>query len=156
MAKKVEDFTNKRFGMLTVKEKVIINNRTYWRCVCDCGNEKIVYTNSLKQGFNKTCGCRQTFKSNVQKSLDKYCIDGTYLPTLKNNRTLNKNNTSGYRGVSYRKDRGKYRAYIKIKKQDIFLGNFDNIEDAIEARKEAEKKYYGKYLDDNDTDNKQV
>lgn len=155
MAKKnIEDYTNKKFGMLTVKEKIIINNRTYWRCICECGNEKIVYTNSLRQGFVKTCGCRKTFKNNVQKSLDKYCVDGTYLPRIKDG-TLNKNNTSGYRGVSYRKDRGKYRAYIKIKKQDIFLGNFDDIEDAIEARKEAEKKYYGKYLDDDNLDDKQ-
>ena len=148
MAKKnIDDYTNKTFGYLTVKEKIIINNRTYWKCECKCGNTKTVYHNDLKQGFIKTCGCRGTFKGNVQKSFKKYCIDGTYLPKLKS-QTINKNNTSGYRGVSYRKDRGKYRAYIKIKKQDIFLGNYDDIEDAIKARKEAEKKYFGKYLDD--------
>lgn len=152
MAKKVEDLTNKDFGMLHVEEKVIINNRTYWKCKCKCGNYKTVYHNSLKQGFNKTCGCRKTFKDNVQKSLGKYCVNGTYIPTITNKRKLNKNNTSGYRGISYKKDRGKYRAYIKYQGKDIFLGYFNDIDDAIKARQEAEKEYFGRILD-NEIDN---
>lgn len=41
---------------------------------------------------------------------------------------------------------GKYRAYIKYQRKDIFLGNFDRIEDAIEARLIAEKEYFGEVL----------
>lgn len=48
MAKKVEDYTNRTFGALKVKEKVIINNRTYWNSICKCGKERIFYHNTLK------------------------------------------------------------------------------------------------------------
>ena len=63
MAKKnIDDYTNKTFGYLTVKEKIIINNRTYWKCECKCGNTKTVYHNDLKQGFIKTCWYGIRFK----------------------------------------------------------------------------------------------
>lgn len=132
--------------MLTVIEKVIVNNRTHWKCKCDCGGEKITTLSLLNSGAVKTCGCRKTFKPLREKALGKYYVDGTYLSSLKDDRAINSNNTSGYRGVSYRKDRDKYRAYIKFQGKDIFLGHYDNIEDAIKARKVAEEKYYGKYL----------
>ena len=32
-----------------------------------------------------------------------------------------------------------------INKKEIIIGRFDNIEDAIAARKEAEEKYFGEY-----------
>ena len=51
-------------------------------------------------------------------------------------------NTSGYTGVS--KDRDKWCAYIGYQKKRIYLGSFDCIEDAVAARKEAEKIYGGK------------
>ncbi|MFR6158363.1 MAG: hypothetical protein ACLUJV_02415 [Blautia producta] len=40
-----------------------------------------------------------------------------------------------------------YRAYIKFQKKDIFLGYFDRIQDAIEARLIAEKEYFGEAVD---------
>lgn len=49
--------------------------------------------------------------------------------------------TSGVMGVSYRKDRNKWRAHIKVNKKYVHLGHFDDFEDTVEARKEAEKKY---------------
>lgn len=144
MERQAEDLTNRRFGMLTVTERVMIDNRTHWKCKCDCGGEKITSATFLKKGYVKTCGCRRTFKENVRKALEEYCVDGTYKPTI-TNKALNKNNTSGYKGVGYRKDRNKYRAYIKYQKKYIFLGHYDNIEDAIKARKLAEEKFFGKY-----------
>lgn len=141
-----DDLTGKDFGLLHVEEKLIINHHTYWRCSCKCGGSKIVLHRHLKDGSVKSCGCRGTFQDNVAKSLEKYCMNGTYLPGIQRE-TLNKNNTSGFRGVSYWKDRGKYRAYIKFQRKDIFLGNFDRIEDAVEARLIAEKEYFGEILD---------
>jgi hypothetical protein len=44
-------------------------------------------------------------------------------------------------GVGWHKQRGKYRARIKVNKKDISLGLFNKLEDAIKARKEAEKIY---------------
>ncbi len=49
------------------------------------------------------------------------------------------------KGVSYRKDRNKWRAYIVVDNKQISLGSFDTEEEAIEARIEAEIKYFGEY-----------
>lgn len=55
------------------------------------------------------------------------------------------NNTSGYKGVYLDKQRRKWVANIKVDYKTIYLGRFDNINDAIKAREEAEIKYFGEY-----------
>lgn len=55
-----------------------------------------------------------------------------------------KNNTSGYRGVWYRKDTGKWSADIKVNYKKISLGCFEKIEDAAIAYNMAAKRYFGK------------
>lgn len=48
----------KRFGNLTViQEHHSDKKHLYWLCKCDCGNEKIICGDSLKQGKTKSCGC---------------------------------------------------------------------------------------------------
>lgn len=59
------------------------------------------------------------------------------------NKSPSKRNTSGVTGVVYFYN--KWRAQIKVKGRHISLGMFDNKEDAIKARKEAEAKYFGEY-----------
>lgn len=73
MAKHTEEgLVGQNFGILHVEEKVMINNRTYWRCSCQCGGSKIVLNRDLKDGSVKSCGCRGTFQDSVAKSLEKY------------------------------------------------------------------------------------
>lgn len=60
------------------------------------------------------------------------------------NQRLRKNNTSGYTGVVLDGRSGKWSARLIIDGKNLFLGNYDNIEDAIEARKKGELKYYGR------------
>lgn len=67
------------------------------------------------------------------------------------NRKANKNNISGKAGVTYFKPNGKWRACICVNKKIIHLGTFDNKEDAIKARVEAENKYYGEFSYTNST-----
>lgn len=55
------------------------------------------------------------------------------------NRPMSKNNTSGYVGVN--KNRNSWTAKITVDRKRIHLGSFEKIEDAIAARKVAEKKY---------------
>ncbi len=52
------------------------------------------------------------------------------------------NNTSGYPGVSWNKRISKWRARIKHNYKYIHLGYFTTIEEAIAARKAAEKLYW--------------
>lgn len=61
------------------------------------------------------------------------------------NKSIQPNNTSGVPGVSWRKDRNKWRAFITINRKQIALGNYENIDDAIAARKAAEEKYFGEF-----------
>lgn len=61
------------------------------------------------------------------------------------NRIRQSNNTSGKTGVSWRKDINKWVAYIKINNEQIYLGSYNDIQDAINVRINAEKKYFGEY-----------
>lgn len=61
------------------------------------------------------------------------------------NRGLQSNNTSGITGVSWSKDRNKWEVHIRINKKRIHLGRFENIEEAIKVRLEAEAKYFGEF-----------
>jgi len=61
------------------------------------------------------------------------------------NRSIAENNTSGVTGVTWNKKRRKWATQIKMNGKQKYLGYFVNKEDAIQARKEAEKKYFGKF-----------
>lgn len=57
-----KDLKGQRFGKLVVleyagKKKSGAQNKTLWKCICDCGNEKIVDAGSLKSGYTSSCGC---------------------------------------------------------------------------------------------------
>ena len=65
----------------------------------------------------------------------------THTANLVNSKTPT-SNKSGYKGVSWRKDSNNWRAHISIGHKYISLGSFDKLEDAIEARKRAEEKYF--------------
>ena len=58
------------------------------------------------------------------------------------NRSKPSNNTSGHPGVSWHKQRSKWLAHIKHNQKKIHLGCFNTIEEAIAARKAAEKLYW--------------
>ena len=68
---------------------------------------------------------------------------------------LSKNNSSGYPGVSFRKDRNKYRAYIMVNRKQIFLGFYKQLNDAVKARKLAELKYFKEFAPIRLSSNKQ-
>lgn len=62
------------------------------------------------------------------------------------NSRRSKNNTTGYKGVSKRKDTGKYRAYIVFDWKQINLGSsFNTAEEAYAAYCDASKRYHGEF-----------
>ena len=61
------------------------------------------------------------------------------------NHKVHSNSSTGYSGITYIKERNKYRARIFINKKGIHLGYFENLEDAIQARRNAEKIYFKEY-----------
>lgn len=57
------------------------------------------------------------------------------------NHARNMNNSSGVTGVYWDRRRAKWTAAIKIDYKTVYLGAFDNLDDAAQARKHAEIKY---------------
>ena len=54
------DLTGQRFGRLTVIERdknKKNTSHTYWMCKCDCGNIKLINSDSLRNGKTQSCGC---------------------------------------------------------------------------------------------------
>ena len=62
---------------------------------------------------------------------------------------LRSNNTSGVTGVTWHKYEEKWIVRITVNGVRHLLGRYKNFEDAVNARKEAENKYYGEFSYDN-------
>ena len=46
------------------------NGKILWRCECDCGNDTVVISSNLLNGFTKSCGCLQQ-----QRAAENHKID---------------------------------------------------------------------------------
>lgn len=77
------DLTGKVFGRLTVIEKFYpdeatitpsAKNRTHWRCLCECGNERVVLGKYLMKGDSTSCGCHSLERSYGQTKNPEYCV----------------------------------------------------------------------------------
>ncbi len=58
--KRLIDITGQKYGRLTCIEPTGETNKqnsALWLCWCDCGNEVVVCSNSLRRGNTKSCGC---------------------------------------------------------------------------------------------------
>lgn len=81
------DLSGRKYGMLTVIEKsgeFASDGRPLWRCICDCGNYKLVGSNSLSKGLTSSCGCMKSkgetkiakiLQENNVKFYREYCFD---------------------------------------------------------------------------------
>lgn len=65
------------------------------------------------------------------------------------NKSLSKRNKSGVAGVFWSEKDNKWQAFIKKDNKLKYLGSFKLKEDAISARLEAEKKYFGEFSPNN-------
>lgn len=155
------DLTGKRFNELVVvglakKEKQKLKSgetRTiyYWRCKCDCGNEIIVSGKRLKYGKIKNC---EDYKRNELKSYTQIGNEFKRKNILKEGTRLDnicdkvgKANTTGVRGVSFKKDKNKFRARIGFKGKDYHLGYYNTVEEARKVREKAEEILYKPILE---------
>ena len=98
------------------------------RLIMDCPKGKVVdHINHCK---NNNC------KNNL-----RIC---THSENMKNKKK-SKNNTSGVTGVSWDKEKNRWRVQIVVNGKKIECGRFKTIEEAAKARKEAEIKYFGEF-----------
>ena len=106
-----------------IKNTVVL----FHRIVMNCLNDKI----SVDHINHKTNDNR---KSNLRLATQSQNLM---------NRSIGKNNTSGVTGVSFDNHSRKWSAEIKIDRKKKVLGHFENLEDAVKARKKAEKELFG-------------
>lgn len=141
----VQDIQGHQFGDLTAIEFVgKKEGQYYWRCRCKCGTEVVVRQNNLLIGKTKSCGCLQ---AKVVVDNMKF-VDGTSVTLLeKAGKRLVSTNTSGYNGVHWSKRSQKWIAQIGFKGKTYHLGSYSKIEDAAKARKKAEERIYGEFLE---------
>lgn len=82
------------------------------------------------------------------------CVNPAHLQAVtpqenvQNRSGLNSNNTSGFRGVSFNKRRGKYMAYIRLNRQHRTIGYFEDPAEAALAASKARQTYYTNSLKD--------
>lgn len=82
------DLTGQRFGKLIVISQAPPQGpkkQSAWNCKCDCGNDKIVKTEYLRNGDVKSCGC-QNIESLKARKGSKY--KSKYSPLEVNIRTI--------------------------------------------------------------------
>lgn len=96
----------------------------------------------------KLCCARQNLETGHQ-IMRQANVDGTNAillrGTLDGTRAVNKNSSTGIRGVN-RWGPDRYRAVIVFKRKQYHLGTFERIEDAAAVRRQAEEHLYGDFL----------
>ena len=140
-----KDISGQRFGNLTVLERADYNNRSNayrWKCICDCG--AIVYRTAKSLQYSSDSG-RIAACSKCSKRIRGY-VEGTFIPRI-TNETVQRNNTSGVRGVYYDKSSGMWRSEIRFQKKHIMLGRFRNFDEAVAIRKRAEEHLWGRFFE---------
>ena len=74
------DITGWRFGRLLVLERAprpiaARTRRAYWLCRCDCGTEKAVNAESMRNGDTQSCGCyKRECDRNLRRLQNGTCI----------------------------------------------------------------------------------
>ena len=148
-----------KYGALTLIEDTGRRNTSgsvYWRCKCECGNYVTrawdVITVSLIRGHRISCGCQNPankaiYENNKDnpKRIERYYegigqIDGTTIAGICRH-NINKNNTSGVRGVTWSKREKKWRARLVIAGKE-HCSYFNTKEKAIAYRKHLEETYF--------------
>lgn len=69
MSKK--NMVGQHFGRLEAIERLgnYKSKKTYYRCTCQCGNEKIVSSSNLVTGHTKSCGCIDKIRLHKRKDI---------------------------------------------------------------------------------------
>ena len=93
----------------------------------------------LQNGKTRSCGCLQAeiYRENLKLTEG---TSVTILQAIKRGRLI-KTNTSGYNGVYYNKRKNRWTAQITFQGRTRYLGSFELLADAVEARRQGEKIY---------------
>ena len=68
MPRNWNEYLNKKYSKLTVKEIILKNNRYYFHCICECGTEKDIRSDGILYGTTHSCGCLYLQRSKEAKT----------------------------------------------------------------------------------------
>ena len=147
-----ENLIGRRFGKLEVigrsDKRGSRGARTVplWECRCECGAICYKATDTLTNPEISMCNdCVGKYATEKARAKAGF-VDGTQISKIRSTKLI-ATNTSGCRGVYFDKNTGKWRARLKFKGKQMNFGSYTNFKDAVKARKEAEQKYWSKYID---------
>lgn len=131
------------FGALRAVERVGTNARrqAVWLCECECGKSCEAPAPDLRYGTITSCGCGIEKKRRIAESAG--LVEGTRLSMLTSR--IPSNNKTGVKGVIQRGSR--FVAQIKFQGEHRYLGTFGTLEEAAEARREAEEELFSPILE---------
>ncbi len=113
------------------------------------GKTRHVLLHRLLMGLKKGDGMEVDFingdKLDCWRSNLRVCTPGEN----KQNRPAQSNNTSGYKGVTWDKPKGRWRAQIMANGTRHFLGLFTDVEEAAAAYAEAAERLHGGFANTN-------
>lgn len=147
MGRRPRDLSGQKFGLLTAMyptERRDHRGSVYWHCVCECGNEIDVAAGALLDGNNRSCGCLKD-KNQKQIAQRRHLVDGTCVEVLEK-RKKRRDNESGFRGVFYLKNSNRYRVDIGFKGKRYYVGLFEDYDEAVQARLEAENLIHNSFI----------
>lgn len=126
------------------KSKILkpgVNSARYLNVVLSKGSKKISYSvHSLVacSFLNHTPGSCSNVVNHINfNRCDNRLVNLEIIPNRENTNKKHLSSTSKYTGVSFRKDRGKWKATIFINKKNRFLGNFNSELEAHHAYQKA-------------------
>jgi hypothetical protein len=117
------------YRRITIFGKKYLAHRLIWIYVYGYYPHKFIdHINRIKDD-NRICNLREATNSQNKCNTDKQS-----------------NNTSGYKGVCWNKERGKWWASITLNGKRTHLGYFADIDTAAKVREDASIKYFGEFV----------
>ncbi|MBO5036736.1 MAG: AP2 domain-containing protein [Clostridia bacterium] len=151
--RKAPDLTGKVFGKLTVirlsDKRGSRGKRTtpLWECRCECGAITYKASDTLNNPEMSMCAeCAGKYSAEKAREGAGF-VDGTQISRIVNPK-LTASNSSGFRGVYYDKRSNKWRARLKFKGKTMSFGSYYDFDEAVAARKQAERIYFGEFLEE--------
>lgn len=108
------------------EQKLIYLNRYIINCTSE--NEEVDHINHISLD-NRKCNLRITTVSENSRHRGR----------------INKNNTSGYRNVTWDKEMKKWKVQLYLDGKNIIFGYFNDVDEAGKVAKEVREKHYGKF-----------
>lgn len=149
----MHDLRGQKFGRLTAIRPAGYNKRNgniLWLCQCSCGNQPVIDAYLLRSGRTRSCGCLRKEKARKKitenpaflKQMGNYhnLVDANR--RMKNSLHPGKKNKSGVVGVSFDEHQQVWVARLMFHHKYVLAKAFKRFEDAVQARKEAESKYF--------------